>query len=66
MMNGMTIDWETADRITVLSLKDQLQYLEKEISDHVNEGQWMHPEDYHNSMTRTIPALKHLIQYYGG
>jgi hypothetical protein len=65
-MSGLTIDFETADRITVLSLKDQLSYLREEVRLHVEEGQYMHPEDYHMSMTKLIPALELLIPYYGG
>jgi hypothetical protein len=26
----------------------------------------MHPEDYHMNMTKLIPALETLIEYYGG
>lgn len=63
---GLTIDWETADRITVHSLKDQLSYLKEEVRLHVEEGAYLHPEDYHNSMTKLIPALETIIAYYGG
>lgn len=65
-MRGLQIDYETADRITVLSMKDQLSYLKEEVRLHAEEGQYMHPEDYHNSMTRLIPSLEILIDYYGG
>lgn len=66
MATGMEIDWETADLITKQNLKSQLEYLEQEIQDHVEKGTWMHPEDYHASMTQYIPALRTLIKYYGG
>ena len=65
-MRGITLDFETADRITVLTLQDQLKYLKEEVRLHVEEGQYLHPEDYHNSMTKLIPALELLIPYYGG
>lgn len=65
-MNGLTIDWETADRITLAVLKDQLEYLQKELNAHTNDGQWMHPEDVSNTVSKYIPALKTLIEYYGG
>ncbi len=65
-MKGITLDFETADRITVLTMQDQLKYLKEEIRLHVEEGQYLHPEDYHNSMTKLIPALEVLIPYYGG
>lgn len=66
MSRGLEIDYETADRITVCCLQDQLRYLKQEIKEHVEEGKYLHPEDYHNSMTRLIPALEVLIDYYGG
>ena len=65
-MKGLMIDYETADRITVACLKDQLNYLKEEVRLHVEEGKYLHPEDYHNSMTKLIPALETLIPYYGG
>lgn len=65
-MRGCFIDYETADRITLCSMKDQLSYLREEIRLHTEEGKWMHPEDYHLSMTKYIPALTTLIAYYGG
>lgn len=65
-MKGITLDFETADRITVLTMQDQLKYLKEEIRLHVEEGQYLHPEDYHNSMTKLIPSLEVLIPYYGG
>ena len=64
-MTGMEIDWETADRITVLNLKNQLEYLEKELEDHKTHKIYMHPQDVHNSEYLYIPALKTLIRYYG-
>ena len=40
---GMTIDWDSADRITVLNLKEYRRRLQ----DHLNEvdGQYLHPDD---------------------
>jgi len=66
MGKGLEIDFETADRITLACLKDQLKYLKEEVRLHVEEGQYLHPEDYHKSMTQLIPALELLIPYYGG
>lgn len=66
MGRGLEIDFETADRITVCSLKSQLSYLKEEVRMHVEEGHYMHPEDYHESMTKLIPSLETLIKYYGG
>ena len=66
MMTGLTLDYETADRITLLALKDHLQYLEDEVKEHEENGQYMHPIDYDDSKTKLIPALKVVIDYYGG
>ena len=66
MSRGLEIDFETADRITLLSLKDHLAYLKEEVRLHVEEGKYLHPEDYHMNMTKLIPALELLIPYYGG
>lgn len=65
-MTGMMIDYETADRITVLNLKDMLERLEKENKDCVEKGAYVHPEDFHKNETVLIPALKVLIKYFGG
>jgi hypothetical protein len=64
MNNGLTIDYDTADRITLLVLKDQLKYLRKELEDY-KEGKWLHPEDVVNN-AGIIAALELLIPYYGG
>lgn len=65
-MSGCFIDYETADRIALCVMQDQLRYLKEEIRQHTEEGQYMHPEDYHLSMTKYIPALQTLIAYFGG
>lgn len=64
MSAGLSIDFDTADRITLLVLKDQLKYLQKELEDY-KEGKWLHPEDVANSI-KLISALELLIPYYGG
>ena len=66
MTKGLPIPFEVADRITLACLQDQLKYLKEEVRLHVEEGQYLHPEDYHNSMVKLIPALETLIPYYGG
>jgi hypothetical protein len=62
--NKLEIDFETADRITVISLKDQRQYLKKELAK-FKKGEWLHPEDVVNN-TRLIQAMDLIIKYYGG
>ena len=63
---GLLIPFEVADGITLACMKDQLGYLQEEIRAHVEEGKYLHPEDYHKSMTQLIPALEILIEYFGG
>ncbi len=64
MTKGLEIDYDTADRITLLVLMDQLKYLRKELED-FKQGGWLHPEDVTNNI-KLIAALKVLIPYYGG
>ena len=65
-MKGLQLDFETADRITLATMQENLGYLKEEVRLHLEEGQYMHPEDYHMSMTKLIPALEVLIPYFGG
>lgn len=64
--NGMTIPWEVADGITLANLEDQYAYLTKELKLFEEEGEWMHPSDVERSRLQYLPALKCLIEYYGG
>jgi hypothetical protein len=64
MSRGITLDFDTADRITLLVLQDQLKYLRKELEDY-KEGKWLHPEDVVKN-AEIIAALELLIPYYGG
>ena len=64
MSKGLELDYETADRIALLSLKDQRMYLQTEL-DAYEEGAWLHPEDVVRNH-ELIKALNVLIQYYGG
>jgi aspartyl/asparaginyl beta-hydroxylase (cupin superfamily) len=61
---GLEIDFETADRITLITLKEQRGYLKKELKK-FEKGEWLHPEDV-VSNTRMIQALDQVIKYYGG
>jgi hypothetical protein len=47
-------------------MQDQLKYLIEETRLHVEEGKYLHPEDYHNNVVKYIPALKLPIGYFGG
>jgi len=65
MRNGLTIDYDTADRITLLTMKDQLKYLRKELFAFKHHGKYLHPEDIANNI-KILAALEVLIPYYGG
>jgi hypothetical protein len=65
-MSGLTIPFEVADKITLATMQEHLGYLKEEVRLHVEDGHYLHPEDYHSSMTKLIPALETLIPYYGG
>jgi len=60
----LEIDFETADRITLISLKDQRAYLKKELSQ-FKKGKYLHPEDVGNNV-QLIAAMDLIIKYYGG
>ena len=64
MRKGLEIDFDTADRITVITLKEQRKYLKKELAD-FKKGEYLHPEDVVNN-TRLVQALDLVIDYYGG
>jgi len=65
-MKGLELDYETADRITLLTLIDHRDYLVEELRAHEEDGQYLHPEDAYKSKTVLIPALDAIIDYYGG
>ena len=64
MSKKLEIDFETADRITVICLKEQRQYLKKELAK-FKKGEYLHPDDVVNN-TRMIEALNQVIKHYGG
>ena len=67
----ITLDGDTADRITLLTLKEYRNYLKKELSewkknpktDTNPDGVWLHPEDVVIN-TRVIEALTTVIKQY--
>ena len=67
------LDGETADRITLLNLKDYRNYLKKELAEwrknpHTSDnpdGVWMQPEDVIGNGA-TIAALNLIIKHFGG
>lgn len=65
-MPKIDLPFEIADGIVVAILKDQLDYLKKELKDHKKKGSYMHPEDVYESEHKLIPSLKIVIKYFGG
>ena len=65
-MRGLTIPYEVADGIAVAVLQDHLKYLKEEVRLHLEQGQYLHPEDLENSLTKLIPSLENIIPYFGG
>ena len=64
MSSGLMLDYDIADKITLLSLQDHLKCLRKELED-FKEGKWLHPEDVVKN-AGIIASLELLIPYYGG
>ncbi len=68
----ITLDGDTADRITVLTLKEHRGYLKKELAewkknprtDTNPNGYWLHPEDIALNI-RVIEALNTVIKQFG-
>ena len=69
----ITLDGDAADRITVLTLKEQRSYLKKELAEWKKDprteanpgGYWLHPEDV-NGNEIMIHHLDAVIKYFGG
>ena len=64
MEEGLMIDFDTADRITLLNLINQRKYLKNELKEY-RQGQWLHPEDLFRH-SELIAVLDILIPYFGG
>jgi hypothetical protein len=70
---GFTIPWETADQITLASLKDHRDVLKNELkqwrknpkTDANPGGYWLHPEDVGKNEI-LIHHMDAIINYYGG
>jgi hypothetical protein len=67
----ITLDGDTADRITLLTLKEHRGYLKKELSEWKKNpktddnpgGYWLHPEDVSINI-RVIEALNTVIKQF--
>jgi hypothetical protein len=68
----ITLDGDTADRITVLNLKEYRGYLKKELAawkknprtDTNPTGYWLHLDDVSSNLL-TIEALNLVIKHFG-
>jgi hypothetical protein len=68
----ITLDGDTADRITVLTLKEQRGYLKKELKEWKKnprteanpDGVWLHPDDVSGNEIM-IHHLDAVIKYFG-
>jgi hypothetical protein len=65
MNKGLEISFEVADGITLANLQSQYSYLKEETRAHLEDGQYLHPEDLGNNI-KLCHALELLIPYYGG
>jgi hypothetical protein len=59
-MKQLAIDGDTADRITVLTLKDYAKYLRKELKQ-FKKGEYLHPEDVAGNIRR-IEAIEFILK----
>ena len=64
-MRTLELDGETADRITLINLQDQYDYLKEELRAHIEDGQYLHEEDVLKNH-QLIYCLEKLISYFGG
>jgi hypothetical protein len=63
-MRGLQIDFEIADKITLIILIDQRKTIDDMMLKH-EQGGWMHPDDViYNKKLRK--ALTRVIDYFGG
>jgi hypothetical protein len=59
----LEIDFETADKITVLNLQDYRRYLKRELRDY-HRGEYLHPDDVIINMS-VIQAIGIVLKQYG-
>ena len=64
MSKKLEIDFETADRIAVLVLKEQRRNLKKELAD-FKKGRYLHPEDVSGNQIM-VHHLDAVIKHFGG
>ena len=60
---NLTLDWETADRITVATLQDYLDSCEEQLARY-HDGGWLHADDVVHT-NEMIKALKFVLKDFG-
>lgn len=65
MNSGLTIDWETADRITLLTLKDYRDSLQEHLNGGADGSRWLHPDDETHNRAM-IQAINFVLNDFGG
>lgn len=63
MTRKIDLDGESADRITVLNLKEYRAYLKKELKQY-KKGEYLHPDDVAGNI-KLIEAMTLIIRYFG-
>jgi hypothetical protein len=63
MITGLTLDYETADRITTLNLTDCRKTLREQL-EKFNSGAYVHPDDVVYN-TRLVLAMDVVLSYFG-
>ena len=62
---GLMIDWDAADRITVLTLKNYRDNLQEHLTGGADGSRWLHPQDeVHNRAM--IQAINFVLNDFGG
>jgi hypothetical protein len=65
-MREFKLPYEVVEGIALASLQDHLEMLKTEVRNHLQRGDYLHPEDFENSVFKLIPSFEVLIRYYGG
>jgi hypothetical protein len=63
MTGSIALDSETADNITYLTLKEHLSILQEQMDKHINNGEYMHSDDFKLNK-KFIGCLEILIEEY--
>ena len=63
MAKKIELDGVAADRITLLTLKEQRAYLKKELKQY-KKGEYLHPDDVAGNI-KLIEAMNLIIRYFG-